>query len=205
MNMQVVLPADSLPAKLSLNPESPMSDDDYYAFCMANPDVHFERTAQGEIIIVPPAGFESDYRNTDLLRQLAAWAQEDGRGKAFGPTAEYILKTRAALSPDASWVSNKRISKLAKDQLKKFPKLCPEFVVEVLSPSDRLKRAQEKMRNWMEAGVELAWPVDGDRQTVYIYRVGQLEPEKRVGTTTLIGEGPVAGFTVDLTSIWLGL
>jgi Uma2 family endonuclease len=205
MNMQVTLPADALPATLKLNPELRMSDNDYYKFCMANPRVRFERTAQGEIVIVPPAGFESDYRNTTVLGQLEPWARRDGRGKASGPSAEFILPTGAALSPDAAWVSNKRISKISKIQRRKFPPLCPEFVIEVMSPSDRLKSAKEKMEEWIRAGVQLGWLIDGDKRTVYIYRAGRKEAEKRTGIPKLAGEGPVAGFELDLTAIWAGL
>jgi Uma2 family endonuclease len=203
--MQVVLPEQALPAKLELNPEFRMSDDEYFDFCMANPDVRFERTARGEIIIVPPAGGESDYQNADVIMQLGVWARRDGRGKAFGATTEFILPTGAALSPDAAWVSNARLSTLSKNQLRKFLRLTPEFVVEVMSPSDRLNPAMEKMQEWMRGGVELAWLIDGDTQTVYIFRAGASDAEKRTGIATLSGEGPVAGFELDLTDIWAGL
>ena len=182
-----------------------MSDDEYYAFCMANPDVRFERTSQGEIIIVPPAGGESDYQSADLVIQLGAWAKRDRRGKTFGSSAEFILPTTAALSPDAAWVSNARLSTLSKEQRRKFLAVCPEFIVEVMSPSDRLKPAMEKMQEWMRAGVELAWLLDADAQTVYIYRAGNTEPDQRTGIPRLSGEGPVAGFELDLTDIWAGL
>jgi Uma2 family endonuclease len=202
--MHVVLPEDALPATLKLNPELRMSDDEYYEFCMANSNLRLERTAQGEIVIVPPAGGESDYRNTTISGQLAPWARRDGLGKAFGPSAEFILPTGAALSPDASWVSNDRISNLSKEQRRKFLPVCPEFVIEVMSPSDRLKAAKEKMEEWMRAGVDLGWLIHGDEQTVYIYCVGR-KAEKRTGITKLAGEGPVAGFDLDLTDIWAGL
>jgi Uma2 family endonuclease len=203
--MQVVLPAQALPAKLILNPELRMSDDEYFDFCVANPDVRFERTAQGEIIIVPPAGFESDYQNVEVIGQLRAWAKRDGRGKASGATTEFILPTGAALSPDAAWVSSARISAFSKSQLRKFLRLTPEFVVEVMSLSDRLKPAIEKMQEWMRGGVELAWLIDGDNQVVYIFRAGASEAETRTGVATVSGEGPVAGFELDLTDIWAGL
>jgi Uma2 family endonuclease len=203
--MQVVLPEQALPAKLELNPEFRMSDDEYFDFCMANPDVRFERTARGEIIIVPPAGGESDYQNADVIMQLGVWARRDGRGKAFGATTEFILPTGAALSPDAAWVSNARLSTLSKSQLRKFLRLTPEFVVEVMSPSDRLKPAMEKMQEWMRGSVEFGWLIDGDSQSVYIFRAGESEAEKRTGIATLSGEGPVAGFELDLTDIWAGL
>ncbi len=203
--MQVVLPEEALPAKLTLNPELRMSDDEYYDFCMANANVRFERTAQGEIIIVPPAGGESDFQSVEVIGQLRAWAKRDGRGRAFGTSAEFILPTGAAYSPDAAWVSNENLARLTKEQRRKFLRLCPEFVVEVMSPSDRLKTAQDKMADWMANGVQLSWLIDGDNQTVYIYRAGQSDPDTRTGISRLAGEGPVAGFELDLTEIWAGL
>jgi Uma2 family endonuclease len=182
-----------------------MNDDDYYDFCMANANVRFERTAQGEIIIVPPAGGESDYRNVEVSSQLAVWAKRDGRGKAFGPSVEFMLPTGAAYSPDAAWVSNERLARLTKEQKRKFPRLCPEFVAEVMSPSDRLKAAQEKMCDWMTSGVQLSWLIDGDNETVYIYRAGKSDAETRTAIPKLAGEGPVAGFELDLSEIWAGL
>jgi Uma2 family endonuclease len=203
--MQVVLPEEALPAGLILNPELRMNDDEYYDFCMANPHVGFERTAQGEIIIVPPAGGESDYRNIELSTQLAVWAKRDGRGKAFGPSVEFFLPTGAAYSPDAAWVSNESLARLTKEQKLKFPRLCPEFVAEVMSPSDRPKTAQNKMADWMANGVQLSWLIDGDKQTVYIYRAARSDAEKRAGISKLAGEGPLAGFELDLTEIWARL
>ena len=205
METRVVFPEQALPVKLEFDPELRMSDDDYYNLCMANPDVCIERTAKGEIIIVPPCGAESDYRGADVISQLKVWARHDRRGKAFGSSVAFILPTTAVLSPDAAWVSNDRLSRLTKDQLRKFPPVCPEFVVEVMSPSDRLKSAQEKMREWMRAGVELAWLIEADAQTIYIYRAGQTEPDQRTGISKLSGDGPVAGFELDLTEIWAGL
>jgi Uma2 family endonuclease len=180
-----------------------VNDDEFYDFCMANPDVRFERTAQGEIIIVPRVGGETAYRDTEVSCQLGIWAKRDGRGKAFGPS-EFILPTGAAYSPDAAWVSNERLAPLTKEQKRKFLRLCPEFVVEVMSPSDRLKTAQQKMQDWMANGVQLSWLIDGDNRTVYIYRAGQ-DVETRAGIPALLGEGPVAGFELNLSEIWAGL
>jgi Uma2 family endonuclease len=175
----VRLPQEALPATLKLNPEHPMSDDEYFDLCMANPDVWFERTAEGEVVILPGAGLESSYRMTEAAVQLFDWAKRDGRGRGCGPSAQFILSTGAAYSPDVAWVSNERLARLSREQKRKFPPLCPEFVVEVMSPSDRLKDVQKKMREWMRAGVDLGWLIDADRRTVYIYRAGQSEPERR--------------------------
>jgi len=203
--MQVTLPEEALPATLRLNPELHMSDDEYYEFCMANPEVFFERTAEGEIVIVPPVGLESNDREVDIASELRQWAKRDRRGRAYGISAEFILPTGAAYAPDAAWVSNERLSRLTKEQKRKFPPLCPEFVVEVMSPSDRLKDAPKKMREWMRAGVDLGWLIDADHRTVYIYRAGQSEPERRAEIEKLAGEGPGVGFELDLTDIWAGL
>jgi Uma2 family endonuclease len=203
--MQLVLPEITAPAKLTFDVSQRMSDDEYYEFCVANPNVRFERWPQGEIIIVPPAGGESDYRSVKAVLRLGNWAEKDGRGVFFGSSVEFLLPSGAAYSPDAAWLSNERLSKLTKEQRRKFMPVCPEFVVEVMSPSDRLKSSKEKMTAWLAEGVELGWLIDGDRETVYIYRAGFEEPEKRVGITSLAGEGPVAGFELDLTDIWAGL
>jgi Uma2 family endonuclease len=200
----LVIPESSLPARLAFS-RRPMNDDEYYEFCMANPDLAFERTAEGEIVIVPPAGGESSYQSGDANRQLANWAVRSRRGKTFDSSAEFILPTGAALSPDAAWVSNRRIMRLSKDQRRKFLPLAPEFIIEVMSPSDRLNDAKKKMEEWMRGGVELGWLIEADRKTLYIYRAGQPEPEKRTGIKKLKGEGPVAGFELDLTKIWAGL
>jgi Uma2 family endonuclease len=200
----LVLPEGWLPAKLAFA-GCPMSDEEYYQFCVANPSARFERTAEGEIIIVPPAGWESSYQSGDAFGRLRDWARRNRRGVASDSSSEFILPTGAALSPDAAWVSNRRRMRLSKDQRRKFPPVTPEFIIEVMSPSDRLKDTKKKMEEWMRGGVDLGWLIQADRKTVYIYRAGQPEPEKRTGIKKLKGEGPVAGFELDLTDIWAGL
>jgi Uma2 family endonuclease len=203
MVTHVALPALKTPAKLVLNPDG-LSDKAYADFCAANPDLNLERTAEGEIIIVPPAGAESSFRELEVGSQLRSWAHRDGRGRAFSPSVQFTLPSRAARSPDAAWVSREKLDGLTKAQRREFLKLVPEFVVEVLSPSDRLGDAQEKMREWMANGVELGWLIDADVETVYIYRPGR-PVEKKKGLRKLAGEGPVKGFVLDLRAIWQGL
>ena len=180
------------------------SDEEYWAFCEANRDLHIERTAEGEIVVAPPAGGESDYRNTKAVSQLDAWAEADGSGTAFGPSVQFFLPDGSGLSPDASWVSNESLSRLTKQQRKKFLRLTPEFVVEVLSPTDSLKEAKKKMELWMANGVELGWLIDADAETVYIYRKGRPAKTRR-HIQELAGEGPLAGFVLKLALIWRGL
>jgi Uma2 family endonuclease len=177
---------------------------DYLAFCRANPDLRCERTAEGEIVIVPPAGGESSHRNNKVSTQLDRWAEQDGRGQAFDSSVEFLLPDGSALSPDASWVSNEALARLSRQERREFLRLSPEFVVEVMSPSDRLKRAKAKMENWMKNGVQLGWLIDADNQTVYIYRKAR-NPVTRRNMLELAADGPIDGFVLKLGVIWRGL
>jgi Uma2 family endonuclease len=204
MQVQVALPQSRMPARLSFDSGRKLSDEAYWAFCQANPDLRVERSAEGEIIIVPPAGGESSNRNWKVAAQLAVWAENDDCGEGFDSSVQFMLPDGSARSPDAAWVSKKSLKRLTPEQRKEFLRLVPEFVVEVRSPSDRLKPALEKMERWIANGVQLAWFIDGDAETVYVYRQGQpMEKLKRI--QKLAGEGPVKGFTLNLRPIWRGL
>jgi Uma2 family endonuclease len=181
-----------------------LSDEEYWAFCEANQDLHVERTAEGEIVIMPPAGGESDNRNAKVIVRLGTWAEADGRGQAFASSVQFFLPDGSGFSPDAAWVSNESLNRLTKAQRKKFLPLTPEFVIEVLSPSDSLKRAKAKMELWIKNGVQLAWLIDGDAETVYVYRRGHPVKTRR-HLKEIAGEGPVAGFVLNLAPIWEGL
>ena len=177
-----------------------MSDEQFFALCEANRDLRIEKTAKGEICIVPPAGYESDNRNEEVTVQLGIWSRATKRGRASGSSTLFRLPDGSALSPDAAWVSNQRRAALTRSDRRSFPQLCPEFVIEVMSPTDRLPVAQQKMRNWIANGAELGWLIDGDGMRVYVFRKNG---EVRIVTGDHIdGEGPVAGFRLDLTAIW---
>lgn len=117
---------------------------------------------------------------------------------------EFLLPDGSALSPDASWVSNVSLERLTREQRREFLRLSPEFVVEVMAPSDRLNSAKRKMEAWIANGVQIGWLIDGDRETVYVYRKGRA-PVTRRGLRELLGDGPVKGFVLKLDSIWKGL
>lgn len=184
--------------------EEGLGEVQYLEFCRANPDLRCERTAEGKVIIVPPVGAEGAYRSGEAFRMLANWARNNGSGKVFDSSAEFLLPDGSALSPDASWVSDESLSRLNRQARKKFPRLPPEFVIEVMSPSDRLKAAKAKMEVWIANGVQLAWLIDADHETVYVYRKGK-QPVARRGIQELAAEGPVKGFVIKLASIWRGL
>jgi Uma2 family endonuclease len=202
--MQLLVEDVALDRPMVVQWEHQMSDDEYYQFCTMNPDLQIERTAHGDILIMPPAGFESGFRNSELTAQLRNWTQKDARGRAFDSSVEYFLSNGAAYSPEASWVLRSRLTTLTKEQKRKFPALCPDFIVELMSPSDRLSKAKAKMQEWMANGVQLGWLLDPDHRTAYIYRPGG-EAEQVAAPERLVGEGPVAGFTLELADIWAGL
>jgi len=202
--MQIALPDLNAPATLVLDSEDRLTDEAYYAFCAANPELNVERTPEGEIVIVPPAGGESDFRNVSVIIALGRWARLDGRGKAFGSSVQFMLPDGSGLSPDAAWVSNERLAVLSKQERRQFPRLVPEFVVEVLSPGDRLPAAQKKTRLWAANEVELGWLIDGDNRRVHVYR-GSAEPRLVSDADSIAGEGPVEGFVLPLEEIWAGL
>jgi Uma2 family endonuclease len=200
--MQILVEESERP--MAIQWERGMTDDEYFQFCADNPDVRIERSAEGDILIMPPVGGESGFRNSELTVQLGTWARKDGRGRAFDSSVEYFLPSGAAYSPDASWVLRSRLDKLTREEKRKFPRLCPDFVVELRSPSDRLAKLKAKMREWIENGAQLGWLLDPDRRTVYVYRPGR-EPEQLVNPERIAGEGPVAEFVLVLAEIWAEL
>jgi Uma2 family endonuclease len=199
--MQMVLNDIETESPIRIQPARHMSDDEFYAFCAANPDLRIERTAKGEIVIMPPTGFETGDQNAGLTAQLYNWARRDGRGRAVDSSVEYILPSGAARSPDASWVLRSRLAKLTAEQKKKFLRLCPDFVVELRSPSDRLTQVQAKMREWIANGAKLGWLIDPATRSVYVYRPGQTT-ERLINPRSVEGDGPVAGFVLEMADIW---
>jgi len=202
--MQIAISDLDVPATLILNRDHPLTDEAYFAFCEANPDLNAERTPEGEIIIVPPVGGESDFRSEEASGTLGEWAKRDGRGKRFGSSVQFLLPDGSGLSPDAAWVSDERLAVLSKRERQQFLRLVPEFVIEVMSPSDRLATTQKKMRRWAANGVELGWLIDGDNRCVYVYR-GTAEPRVVTDAESIAGEGPLEGFILPLGEIWAGL
>jgi Uma2 family endonuclease len=195
---------EELEPPMAIQWASALTDEQYFRFCADNPDLRIERNAGGDILIMPPVGGESSFQNSELTGELRSWARKDGRGRSFDSSVEYFLPSGAAYSPDASWVLRSRLDKLSKDEKRKFLHLCPDFVVELKSPSDRLSKLKSKMCEWIENGAQLGWLMDPDHRTVYIYRPGR-EPEQLINLERVTGEDPVAGFVLELADIWAGL
>ena len=148
-----------------------------------------------------PCGLEAADSGSEIGLQLANWAKADGRGRANGPSAGFILPDDSVLAPDVSWTLLSRRNAIPREQRRRFPRLVPDFIVEVMSPSDRLAEAQEKMRAWMANGAKLAWLFDIDRETIYVYRPGT-RVKKLIGAARIAGDAPIDGFVLDLASIW---
>ncbi len=178
-----------------------LTDEQFYQLCQDNENLRFERTATGELIIMPPAGGETSNRNGRLNQQLFNWTDTDGTGIAFDSSGGFKLPLGGDRSPDASWVKLERWKALTPEQQKKFLPLCPDFVVELLSPSDSLKEAQDKMKEYLDNGVRLGWLINRKSRQVEIYRRGQ-EIEVIESPITLSGETVLPGFVLNLESIW---
>ncbi|KAB8315639.1 Uma2 family endonuclease [Tolypothrix campylonemoides VB511288] len=186
---------------VNLNPVIELTDEQFFQLCQANRDLRFERTATGELIIMPPVGGETSNRNGRLNQQLFNWADADGTGIAFDSSGGFKLPNGADRSPDASWVTLERWNTLTQEQQTRFLPLCPDFVVELLSPSDSLKVAQEKMTEYRDNGARLGWLINRKSRQVEIYRIGQ-EVEVLESPASLSGEDVLAGFVLNLTAIW---
>lgn len=200
--MHIALPEIDSPVTVNLHRR--VTVEDFEAFCAENRSLRAELSAQGEITINPLADGESSFRGAEVGCQLGLWSKVTHRGRAFGSSVAFVLPSGAILSPDAAWVSNEKLATLTPAQRRRFLRLSPDFIVEVLSPSDRRPAAETKMNDWIAAGVPLAWLIDADNQSVTIYRPAT-PPETLRGVQSITATSPVEGFTLDLTEIWTGL
>ena len=189
----------SLPATLELNID--LTDEQFFQLCQQNRDLRFERTARGELIIMPPTGSETSDRNADLTYQLRAWSRQNQLGKSFDSSGGFKLPNGAERSPDASWVTMERWNALTQAEKARFAPLCPDFVVELMSPSDSLEKTRDKMKEYMDNGAKLGWLINRQQQQVEIYRFHQ-EIEILQNPQTLSGESTLPGFVLDLSPIW---
>jgi Uma2 family endonuclease len=197
--MSVALPETELPVRISF--ERPMTDEDLLQFCAENSLLRVEREPNGDIKVMSPTGNEGVGFETDILVELANWAAQDGRGRAYNSNAGWKLRDGSMRAADAHWISWERLNSMTDAERKGFPRVCPEFVIEVRSETDALKALQDKMQMWLANGAELAWLVDPLRKSVEIYRPGQAM-EEQVGHSAVYGEGPVGGFLLELGKVW---
>lgn len=197
--MNLVLNDLDLPVRLRT--DHPMTDGEFLQFCMANEPTRFEREANGEILVMSPTGTGGGFIETDVALLLGIWALADGRGRVMGSTTGIKLPDGSVRAADAAWISWNRLGDRLIVQRDGFESLCPEFVIEVRSKSDRLDTLREKMGMWIDNGVELAWLIDPERKLIEIYRRDEA-PEIHENPTSVQGTGPVRGFELVMARIW---
>ena len=169
--------------------------------CQDNPDLRLELTSTGELIVMPPAGSASGLRNCVLNQQLSNWVQIDGTGIAFDSSTGFTLPNGAVRSPDASWLQLSRWAALTEDEKEGFAPLCPDFAVELRSPSDSLTQLQNKMHEYIANGAKLAWLIDPLKRRVWVYRPDS-EPEVMEDPETVSGEPVLPGFVLNPRELW---
>ena len=174
-----------------------LSDEQFFNFCQANPDWKLERSAQGELLIMPPVGGIGGNREADLITDLTLWNRQTQPGIVFSSSTIFRLPQGGDRSPDVAWVSLEKWSTLTVEEQEAFPPLCPDFVIELRSRTDRLKALQEKMQEYLNSGLKLGWLINPQNQQVEIYR-----PNQRVEIielpADLSGEDILPGFILNL-------
>ena len=186
---------------IHLSPALDLTDDQFFELCQINSDLRLERNAKGDIIVMPPTGGETSNRNMGISGQLYYWTKRDGTGAAFDSSAGFTLPNGADRSPDAAWVSHQRLAQLTPEQKKKFIPLCPDFVIELLSPTDSLVATQAKMVEYIDNGARLDWLIHAEAKRVYVYRP-QSPMEELKDVTRVSGDPELPGFMLDLEDIW---
>lgn len=178
-----------------------LTEAQFEELCRNHTDLKFEMSAKGELIIVPPTSPESGWRNSDLITEVNLWSRKDNTGIVFDSSTMFTLPNGAKRSPDVSWMTKEKWESLSPSERQKFSRVVPDFVIELLSPTDNLSDAQEKMEEYIENGVRLGWLIDPLEQKVHIYRAnGEKEildnPEK------ISGEDVLKDFELNVRKIW---
>jgi Uma2 family endonuclease len=168
---------------------------------LANRDLQLERTATGELIVMPPTGSDTGYRNLDIAGQLWLWNRQTKLGVAFDSSSGFHLPNGSSRSPDAAWIRQDRWDALSIEQQETFAPICPDFVLELRSKNDSIEKLRAKMREYIDNGARLGWLIDRKNQQVEIYRPGQ-DVEVLNHPVSLSGENVLPGFVLDLTEIW---
>jgi Uma2 family endonuclease len=176
------------------------SAESFWSLCAANPELRLERSSRGEVIVMAPAGSDSGRKNAGVTAQLWNWNRATNLGEVFDSSAGFTLPNGAVRAPDACWIDRQRWEVVPPEDRKKFTQICPDFVVEITSPSDTLAMAREKMKEYLDQGVRLGWLLDPSRAQVEIYRPGR-EVEALDRPATLSGEEILPGFVLDLKGI----
>ncbi len=200
MPQLAAVPEFTAPFKLSIKAIK-LTEEQFMQLCQENPELRLELTAQQELVIMPPTGSESGWRSGEVFYSLTAWTKKNGTGISFDSSTGFTLPNGAIRSPDASWVRRERWNALTKDQRERFAPLCPDFVIELRSPTDRLSDLYEKMEEYIANGARLGWLIDPIDKRVYVYRPGQ-PVETLDDPPTLSGDPVLPGFVFAVRELW---
>jgi Uma2 family endonuclease len=179
----------------------PMTDEQFAAFCSEHPDLSFEMSADGELIVMPPNYTLTACRHRAILTQLDRWAQVSELGTVSDASGGFLLPNGARRAPDAAWTLKSRVRALDPNTVERYWRLCPDFVIEVRCQTDRWRTLRDKMREWIDNGAQLAWLIDPESRAAEIYRPSG-GVEVLANPAFLKGEGPVEGFVLDLLPVW---
>ena len=189
------------PVVLHTHPVLDLDEEQFFRFCQQNRDLRIERTAEGDLEVMPPAGWETGHRNMKLTVQLGNWAEQDNTGIATDSSGGFRLPNGAVRAPDAAWIQRERLADLTAEQKQRFLPLCPDFVIELRSPSDPLAPIEAKMREYVENGARLGWLIDPEERKVHVYRPNdQIEIADKPDNVS--GNPILPGFVLDLKPIW---
>jgi Uma2 family endonuclease len=178
-----------------------LTDEQFARLCADNPEMRLELTAERRLVIMSPAGSKTGRRNQRLTAHLGNWTESRKTGVAFDSSAGFTLPNGAKRSPDASWILRERWDSLSEDEQEDFAPLCPDFVVELRSPKDRLRTLQSKMEEYVQSGAKLGWLIDPKSRCAFVYRSGQAV-ERIENPKALSGEAVLPGFTFPVSEIW---
>lgn len=201
MTTTLLIQTPATPLTVSFPAIAPMTRDEFYAFCQANRDLRIERTATGDVVIMPPAFSDTGNRNFNLAVQLGIWTEQDGTGLGFDSSAGFTLPNGATRSPDAAWIKAEKWDALTDEEKASFAPICPDFAIELRSASDTLSGLKAKMQEYIDNGVSLGWLIDRQNRTVYIYRPNR-EPEVLENPDRVSGEPELPGFSLPMAKIW---
>jgi Uma2 family endonuclease len=188
-------------ATVHVRPVINLDDEQFYELCQLNRDLRMERNAQGDVVIMPPVGGETSDQNAEITMQLRLWAKRDARGTTFDSSGGFLLPNGTVRSPDASWIEKARLEALDAEERQRFIPLCPSFVIELRSPTDRLRHLQEKMQEYLDNGTRLGWLIDPQEKRVHVYRP-HLPAAVVDGPSQIAGDPVLPGFVLDLSEIW---
>jgi Uma2 family endonuclease len=189
------------PVVLHTRPALEMDEEQFFEFCQLNREWRIERSAEGDLEIMPPSGGETGNRNFELTTDVGVWARHDSSGVGFDSSTGFVLPNGAIRSPDASWVKRERLANFTVEQKQRFLPLCPDFLIELRSPSDPLVPIEAKMLEYMENGARLGWLIDPVEKKVYVYKPG--EPVEVLNKPDRLSGDPVLpGFVLGLKPVW---